>query len=51
MEVADATPALAELRASGREPAYPPTDGAFGQRRFGLKYPSGLWVTIVQQLG
>lgn len=51
MEIADAAAALAELRARGREPAYPLTDGAFGQRRFGLKYPSGLWVTIVQQLG
>ncbi|RYE10336.1 MAG: glyoxalase [Hyphomicrobiales bacterium] len=50
LEVADATAALAELRATGREPDYPLTDEAFGQRRFSVKDPSGLWVNIVQQL-
>lgn len=51
LELADAAAALAELRAGGREPDYPLTDEAFGQRRFSLKDPSGLWVNIVQQLG
>jgi catechol 2,3-dioxygenase-like lactoylglutathione lyase family enzyme len=50
LEVADAGAALAELRASGCEPAYPLTDEPFGQRRFSVKDPSGLWVNIVQQL-
>ena len=50
LEVADATSALAEVRATGREPDYPLTDEAFGQRRFSLRDPSGLWINIVQQL-
>ena len=51
LEVADAEAALAEVRATGIEPDYPLTDEAFGQRRFSLRDPSGLWVNIVQQLG
>jgi uncharacterized glyoxalase superfamily protein PhnB len=51
LEVADATAALADLRATGREPDYPLTDEAFGQRRFSLRDPSGLWINVVQQLG
>lgn len=50
LEVADATAALAELRATGRDPDYPLTDEAFGQRRFSVKDPSGLWINVVQQL-
>jgi uncharacterized glyoxalase superfamily protein PhnB len=50
LEVEDATAALAELRGTGREPDYPLTDEAFGQRRFSLRDPSGLWINIVQQL-
>jgi catechol 2,3-dioxygenase-like lactoylglutathione lyase family enzyme len=50
LEVADAAAALEELRATGREPDYPLTDEEFGQRRFSLRDPSGLWVNIVQQL-
>jgi catechol 2,3-dioxygenase-like lactoylglutathione lyase family enzyme len=51
LEVADADAALAELRASGRNPDYPLTEEAFGQRRFSVREPSGLWINIVQQLG
>lgn len=51
LEVADAAAALAELRATGREPDCPLTDEPFGQRRFSVQDPSGLWVNIVQQLG
>ena len=51
LEVEDADAALAELRASGREPDYPLTDEPFGQRRFSLRDPSGLWINIVQQVG
>jgi catechol 2,3-dioxygenase-like lactoylglutathione lyase family enzyme len=50
LEVADAAAALVELRATGREPDYPLTDEPFGQRRFSVRDPSGLWVNIVQQL-
>ncbi|HEV7278287.1 MAG TPA: VOC family protein [Devosiaceae bacterium] len=50
LEVGDAEAALAKVRASGREPDYPLTDEAFGQRRFSLRDPSGLWINIVQQL-
>ena len=50
LEVADAAAALAELRATGREPDYPLTDEPFGQRRFSVKDPSGLWVNVVQQM-
>ena len=50
LEVLDATAALAEVRATGKEPDYPLTDEAFGQRRFSLRDPSGLWVNIVQQM-
>jgi uncharacterized glyoxalase superfamily protein PhnB len=50
LEVEDAGTALEELRASGLEPDYPLTDEPFGQRRFSLRDPSGLWINIVQQL-
>jgi catechol 2,3-dioxygenase-like lactoylglutathione lyase family enzyme len=50
LEVDDAAAALAEVRASGVEPDYPLTDEPFGQRRFSLRDPSGLWINIVQQL-
>ena len=50
LEVADAETALAELRASGKEPDYPLTDEPFGQRRFGLGDPAGLWINVVQQV-
>ena len=50
LEVADATAAFAEVVASGKEPDYPLTDEVFGQRRFSVRDPSGLWVNVVQQL-
>ena len=50
LEVEDAAAALAAVRATGKEPDYPLTDEAFGQRRFSLRDPSGLWINIVQQL-
>ena len=50
LEVSDAEAALAEVRATGKEPDYPLTDEPFGQRRFSLQDPSGLWVNVVQQL-
>jgi uncharacterized glyoxalase superfamily protein PhnB len=50
LEVKDAAAALEEVRATGKEPDYPLTDEPFGQRRFSLKDPSGLWINVVQQL-
>lgn len=50
LEVEDARAALAEFEATGRKPDYPLTDEAFGQRRFSLRDPSGLWINVVQQL-
>ena len=46
----NAAAALEEVRATGKEPDYPLTDEPFGQRRFSLKDPSGLWINVVQQL-
>lgn len=51
LEVDDAAAALADVRATGKEPDYPLTDEPFGQRRFSLRDPSGLWINIVEQLG
>ncbi|MGV3490954.1 MAG: VOC family protein [Devosia sp.] len=50
LEVADAAAALEEVRATGIEPDYPLTDEEFGQRRFSLRDPAGLWINVVQQL-
>jgi len=50
LEVTDANAALAEVVASGKQPDYPLTDEEFGQRRFSLRDPSGLWVNVVQQM-
>jgi len=50
LEVADAEAALAELRSRGHEPDYPLTNEPFGQHRFSVRDPSGLWVNIVQQM-
>jgi catechol 2,3-dioxygenase-like lactoylglutathione lyase family enzyme len=50
LEVEDAAAALDELRATGKDADYPLTDEAFGQRRFSVRDPSGLWINVVQQL-
>ena len=50
LDVADAAAALAEFEASGGIADYPLTDEPFGQRRFGFRDPSGIWIDIVQQL-
>ena len=51
LEVEDAAAALDEVRATGKTPDYPLTDESFGQRRFSLRDPSGLWINIVEQVG
>jgi hypothetical protein len=50
LEVADAAAAHEEFVGTGAAPDYPLTDESFGQRRFSVKDPSGLWVNIVQQM-
>ena len=50
IEVEDAREALADFQASGGQAEYPLSDEPFGQRRFGLRDPSGLWVDVVEQI-
>jgi catechol 2,3-dioxygenase-like lactoylglutathione lyase family enzyme len=50
MEVGDAKAAHDELIERGLPVTYPLTDEPFGQRRFGFKDPSGLWIDIVEQI-
>jgi catechol 2,3-dioxygenase-like lactoylglutathione lyase family enzyme len=50
LEVEDAKAALAEFEATGGTPDYPLTDEPFGQRRFSVRDPGGLWINIVQQV-
>ena len=49
LQVADAAAEHARLVAAGVAIAYPLTDEAWGQRRFGLVDPTGLWIDVVQQ--
>lgn len=49
LQVDDAAAAHAAIVATGATIGYPLTDEPFGQRRFGVRDPSGLWVDIVQQ--
>lgn len=50
IEVEDARQALADFQSRGGAVAYPLSDEPFGQRRFGLRDPSGLWVDVVEQI-
>ena len=49
LEAGDLDQAWEEMTASGFIPEYPITQEPFGQRRFGFRDPSGLWVDIVEQ--
>lgn len=49
LQVEDAAKEFERLRKAGVEIAYPVADEPWGQRRFGVVDPSGLWVDIVQQ--
>lgn len=49
-QVADAAAEFERLKKAGIRIAYPLRDEAWGQRRFGLFDPSGMWVDIVQQI-
>lgn len=50
LEVEDARAAHDALVAKGLPVTYPLTDEPFGQRRFGFRDPSGLWVDVVEQI-
>ncbi len=49
LQVEDARAALAAFEARGGQAVLPLTDEPFGQRRFGFRDPSGLWVDVVEQ--
>lgn len=49
LQVEDAAKAFERLREAGVEIAYPIADEPWGQRRFGVVDPSGLWLDVVQQ--
>ncbi len=46
----DATAEFERLRGAGLPIAYPLRDEAWGQRRFGLFDPAGMWVDVVEQI-
>jgi catechol 2,3-dioxygenase-like lactoylglutathione lyase family enzyme len=50
LQVADAKAAHADFLARGGPVGLPLTDEPFGQRRFGFRDPSGLWVDVVEQI-
>lgn len=50
LQVADAAAEFRRLERAGVPIAYPLRDEAWGQRRFGLVDPAGMWVDVVQQI-
>jgi uncharacterized glyoxalase superfamily protein PhnB len=50
LQVADAAAAFERLRGIGLPIAYPLRDEPWGQRRFGLSDPAGMWVDIVEHI-
>ena len=50
LEVEDVAAAHAAMAATGLAVEYPLTDEPFGQRRFGFRDPSGLWVNVIEQI-
>jgi uncharacterized glyoxalase superfamily protein PhnB len=50
LQVADAAAEFQRLAAAGVRIAWPLRDEAWGQRRFGLVDPAGMWVDVVQQI-
>lgn len=49
-QVADAAAEYERLQRSGLAIAYPLRDEPWGQRRFGLADPTGVWIDVVQQI-
>ena len=50
LQVADAAAEFERLREAGVPMAYPLRDEPWGQRRFALLDPAGMWVDIVQHI-
>lgn len=50
LQVADAAAEFERLKNAGVSIAYPVKDEPWGQRRFGLLDPAGMWVDVVQQI-
>jgi uncharacterized glyoxalase superfamily protein PhnB len=50
LQVADAAAEFKRLQENGLPFAHPLQDEPWGQRRFGLVDPSGMWVDVVQQI-
>jgi uncharacterized glyoxalase superfamily protein PhnB len=50
LQVQDAREAYEKINKTGLNIEYPLTDEPFGQRRFGFRDPSGLWIDIVEQI-
>ena len=50
LQVPDAAAAFKRLRDAGAAIAYPLRDEPWGQRRFGLVDPAGMWVDVVEQI-
>ena len=49
-QVADAAGAYARFRDGGAPVDLPLRDESFGQRRFGLFDPAGVWIDVVEQI-
>jgi catechol 2,3-dioxygenase-like lactoylglutathione lyase family enzyme len=50
LQVADAAAEFERLSQAGVTIAYPLRDEAWGQRRFGVVDPAGMWLDVVQQI-
>ena len=50
LQVEDATAEYERLVAAGLQVAPPLTDEPWGQRRFGMIDPAGVWVDVVEQI-
>ena len=50
LQVEDAAGEHERLRRAGIELDHPLTDEPWGQRRFGLRDPAGVWVDVVEQI-
>lgn len=49
-QVADAAAEYQRLKQAGLAIAYPLRDEPWGQRRFGVSDPTGMWIDVVQQI-
>lgn len=50
LQVADAATEFARLKRAGAPFAHALNDEPWGQRRFALKDPSGMWIDVVEQI-